>query len=410
MKFFMCLVLLLLSTSQGYCLLVQGQKLSPPDTSQKKDNATPTIQIKYGNKGWEFSTTDGHNKLQVQSRLQFRFAHPTDTDPISFDDFDDQRQNIFKVNRARLKIGGNVYQQWLKFYWEYELASTNLLDFQMMIEKYPALSFRVGQWKARYSRERIISSGKQQLVDRSLINRPFTLDRQQGISLYGHLKGRNLVNINYWFEILTGTGRGSKFNDDRHFMYVFRTQWNVLNGGVRFEGSDLDYHDKPVSSVTLAVTTNRSPYTRFSQTGGGQLEGFEEGQPGQYRVNQWMAETAFMVKGFSWQQEFHWKQIDDNVNRSITTLLGNYLQFGYFFHYWLTWFPKPLEIAFRQSWYRPDSNLSQNDQFEYSLDINWFFKDHLNKLTAEISLFDFKVTPQNQRDGWRFRIQWDISM
>jgi hypothetical protein len=35
---------------------------------------------------------------------------------------------------------------------------------------------------------------------------------------------------------------------------------------------------------------------------------------------------------------------------------------------------------------------------------------HLNKLTAEISVFEFQKDVTEERDGGRFRIQWDISM
>jgi len=58
--------------------------------------------------------------------------------------------------------------------------------------------------------------------------------------------------------------------------------------------------EKAVGLVALAAVTNRSPYTRFSSAGGGQLEGFDQGEPGQYRVNQALAETALKYRGFSW--------------------------------------------------------------------------------------------------------------
>ena len=115
--------------------------------------------------------------------MQFRFSSPFDTDPVTFDEFQNEKQTTFKVNRARLKIGGNAFERWIKYFWEYELAAANLLDFRLMIEKFPHLKFRAGQWKARYNRERVISSGNQQMVERSIITRPFTIDRQQGISL-----------------------------------------------------------------------------------------------------------------------------------------------------------------------------------------------------------------------------------
>ena len=410
MKFFRCFIVLCVLTIQGYCIVLPHGESQPADTTQNENNSSSKIQVTYGSKGWEFATEDDNYKLQFQSRLQFRFAHPIDTDPITFDDFQKEEQNIFKVNRARLKIGGNAFQEWLKYYWEYELAAGNLLDFQMMVEKYSWLSIRAGQWKTRYNRERVISSGKQQMVDRSIINRPFTLDRQQGISLYGRFKGQRMLDLNYWFEILTGTGRGAAGNDDRNLMYVFRGQWNFRGRSLGFTGSDLKYNKELVGLLALAATTNRSPYTRFSQAGGGQLEGFDPGEPGQYWVNQWMAETALMFKGFSWQQEFHWKQIDDKVNKTITTLIGNYLQFGYFFHYLWSRVPKSLEMALRHATYDPDMNIDRNEQNELSLVLNWFFRKHLNKLSAEVSYFDFKQTQQDLSDGWRFRVQWDVSM
>ena len=49
----------------------------------------------------------------------------------------------------------------VNFYLEQDIRGGNLLDFRAQIEKLSYLKFRVGQWKARYSRERVISSGKQ---------------------------------------------------------------------------------------------------------------------------------------------------------------------------------------------------------------------------------------------------------
>jgi phosphate-selective porin len=377
-------------------------------TKSKKRN--PQIQVKYGSKGWEFSTPDGNYKLQFQSRLQFRFSIPFDIDPVTFDEFQQTEKKTFRINRARLKIGGNVYRPWLKYYWEYELAASVLLTFRMIIAKYPFLSFKVGQWKAQYNRERIISSGKQQMMDRSLVTRPFTIDRQQGVSLFGRLKKSKIADFNYWISAFTGTGRGGGTNDDTNLMFMARGQWNFFGREVPFQGSDTKYHNKPVALIAFAAVTNRSPYTRFSTAGGGELEGFEPGEAGQYRANQWMEESALMYKGFSWQQEFHWKEINDKVNKKITTLIGNYVQFGYFLHHLISAVPKPLEIAVRHSIYYPDRTQKNYYEREFSLVGNWFFKEHLNKLSIEISHLDFQRDIDNMVDGTRFRVQWDVSI
>ena len=366
--------------------------------------------VTHGDKGFEFRTRDGNFLMQIAARLQFRYASPRDADPVTFDDFDDQSQHILKVNRARLKVGGHGYRPWLKYYFEYELAAGNLLDFRVMVERYRGLRLKAGQWKAQYNRERVISSGAQQLADRSLINRAFTIDRQQGVSLYGRFVGGGAADVSYWASVFTGTGRGSKTNDDKFPMWMARLQWNPFGRVLAFTGSDLAGRQKPEGSIAVAAVTNRSPYTRFSQAGGGRLEGFADGVPGQYRVNQWMIETAFMYQGLAWQQEFHWKRVNDNVNSTVTTLTGNYAQAGYFVHGLLPWVPRQLELAVRHAIYNPSVGEHDDLQQELSFDLNWFFHGHLNKITAEISLFAFGEAETTKQDGWRFRLQWDVSM
>ena len=155
----------------------------------QKDTSSNAIIIQKGKKGIEFKSRDNNYLLHLEVRGQFRFSFPYDQDPVTLNDFDPENdKSSLKINRARLKIGGHSFQPWLKYYFEYELASTNLLDFRVMVEKFPFLKFKIGQWKAQYNRERIVSSGKQQTVERSLLTRPFTVDRQQGVSLFGRLK------------------------------------------------------------------------------------------------------------------------------------------------------------------------------------------------------------------------------
>jgi phosphate-selective porin OprO/OprP len=379
--------------------------------AQQLKDTTKLLNFKYGSKGIELETKDKKFLFQLQSRLQFRYSTPYDQDPVTLDDYDLDKQTAFKINRARLKVGGHAFEPWLKYYWEYELSQSNLLDFRIMIEKWDWLSFKVGQWKVEYTRERFISSGEQQMVERSLINRPFTADRQQGVEIYGHLKGKGIADFNYWAAALTGTGRGNTKNDDNNLMYFGRAQWNFLGRTLDFEGGDLEFHEKPAAIIAVSGLTNRSGFTRFSQAGGGSLTGFEDGLPGQYRTNQWNLESAFMYKGFSWQSEWHSKDIIDKLdNDKTTTMKGYYVQAGYFFHNAFEWWPEHLEMAGRHATYRPDNNFRDNLQNESSVAFNWFFKGHKNKLTGEISHFGYQDKSLPLADGWRFRIQWDISL
>ena len=371
-------------------------------------DTVPHNFIKYGTKGFELSDRTGNYLMQIEWRGQFRAAYPFDNNPVTNIDFENEAIH-FGINRARIKVGGHSIKPWFKYYLEYELYASNLLDFRMMYEKYPWLKIKVGQWKVQYNRERIISSGKQQTMDRSILTRTFTIDRQQGISIFGNLTNGGKLNFSYWFSAFTGTGRGNDMPEDNHLMYMTRLQWNPTGNPLKFSGSDIENHSKLKMLFAIAGVTNQSAYTKFSQDGGGQLEGFDEGVPGQYRVNQAMQESAGKVKGFSWQQELHYKHIYDNVNTTNTEMIGNLSQIGYFLNSGFHKFPENVELYIRQAFIFPDMNNFNEKQDEYSMGINWFLSGHRNKFTIETSFIKSTFESNETHDGWRYRIQWDVS-
>ncbi len=382
--------------------------------SQQKDTINSIedkkFKVFYAKPGFQFQTSDERYKLLINFRFQFRGYLNFDKDPTSIEDFESFKDD-FNINRARIKFGGNVFQEWMKYYFEYDLKGENVLNLEFMFEKYSFLKFRVGQWKSQYSRERIVSSGRQQTVERSLINRTFTIDRQKGVSIYGNLKGKGSLNFNYWLSTFIGSGRGNIESDDDYLMYMTRLQWNLNGSVLKFTGSDFNITEKFISSIALAAVTNRSKYTRFSTSGGGNLEGFENALDGQYRVNQFLIETAFKYKGFAWQQEYHWKEINDEVNMITPThLIGNYSQLGYMLHQSLSFIPKNLEVYGRHAIYDPNRKITNDIQQEYTIGTNYFIKGHNNKVTLEYSYLDYdSINGISNQKGSRYRIQWDIS-
>ncbi|NJN69247.1 MAG: hypothetical protein HC801_02365 [Nitrospira sp.] len=113
---------------------------------------------------------------------------------------DDKDTSSFRIRRARIKVGGHGFVPWLKYYVEYDWLSNTLLDYRLDIAKFKWATLRVGQWKIDYNRERVDSSGAQQFVERSIVNAPFTLDRQIGARLGGASLRRDLClfGIQHW--------------------------------------------------------------------------------------------------------------------------------------------------------------------------------------------------------------------
>jgi hypothetical protein len=397
-----------------YFLVYLAYQLFMNPVLSQDDSVRVQPKIYYGDKGWHLESANGNFATDLQLRLQLRYSYPFEQDPLSLEDFNNEKQHILQIRRARMKIGGRAFTPKFKYYMEYELATSSLLDFWALYSFNRAIKIQVGQYKARYNTERIVSSGRLQTADRSILTRPFTLDRQTGLTLFGNLSGKGALNFSYWLAVFSGTGRGQFVLEDDKLMWKFRGQWNMFGEEMSFVSSDISRLRDWRGYLAGGVATNQSQYTRFSQSGGGQLVGYPDaGQPGQYRVNQFFVETAFKKSGFSWQQEFHWKRIHDKLDNTSRTLGGNYIQLGTFPVTYIRKFPKQLEFALRYSLYLPYLNLtgwdaSQFSEDEYTITLNWFFKGHNNKLTSEVSFIDFKENDV-MKPGWRFRLQWDVS-
>ncbi len=146
-----------------------------PSSAQSESGDDSSVRVGHGDKGVEIETEDGRFLIQIQPRLQFRYTGGTLGDTVLADRTTEGP--TFGVNRARIKIGGHAFTPRLSYFFEYELAANALLDFRGQYAITPGLNLKVGQWKVHYNRERVISSGQQQMFDRSIINPIFTLDR-----------------------------------------------------------------------------------------------------------------------------------------------------------------------------------------------------------------------------------------
>jgi len=362
--------------------------------------------VRYGSKGLEFETRDGNTFLWLGLRFQFRYTN-LKGDPVDPAKLPDQKKSEFSLNRGRIKGGGHLFRPWFNLYSEYDFASDTLLDYRTTLKPSDWLHIRAGQWKTEYNRERVDSSGKQQLVDRSIVNYWFTVDRQLGLSAQGRLGAGSAYDSRFWFALVSGAGRGGEWSDDDH-LWIGRFQWNFLGEDVAFSQCDLKPDAKSRGEIGVGGVLGQSRYTRFSSDGGGQLPGYEPGTGTQYRIRQLMQDSVYKLRGFSWQQELHWKEIEDTLSGSRRRLWGSYAQLGYFFHQSWAWVPPPLEIAARFALVDPDTSVEFDLQEEVTFGANWFINGHRSKVTVDTSFLELDA-PTGRVSETRFRAQWDVS-
>ena len=358
-------------------------------------------------------TQDGNTHLKVEMRIQTRFSTPFESNPKTIDDLQEDAISSFGLNRARFKVGGNFYRPWIKLKYEYDLNSSQTLDARITLEQSEQFQFRFGRMKAHYSPERVTSSKDQQFVDRSMVNDYFTLDRQQGISFLGRLNKGTALDLNYSFDVFNGTGREGDNENDK-FMYIARLQSNFLGEKVTSAMGDLKISQNPIAHIAVAASTNESRYTRFSTSSPTQVNDLpQHDETDGYKLEQWMVDAVYRYQGFSFQAEYHNKDITDQYNLNLTETLnmtGYYAQAGFFPHTLMANIPEQLELAARYSTVDPDTSIDGNDQREYLVAANWFFNGHRSKLTADIGRYeiDDEVTNNTVAEN-RVRVQYDVS-
>ena len=184
------------------CLLLQAQEIS--DT-------------KFGNGMINFIAKDSSFSVKFAPRVQSRYQsewsyNGEDYDPVDIN---------FSVRRARLKFGGFAFSPKLKYKIELGLSNRDIsganvynrntpryiLDAVVMWNFHEKFELWAGQTKLPGNIERVVSSANLQLIDRSLLNSKFNIDRDMGIQLRHKLRlGGNWI-IKEKFSISQGEGR-----------------------------------------------------------------------------------------------------------------------------------------------------------------------------------------------------------
>jgi len=185
-----------------FCLLLQAQEIS--DT-------------KFGNGMINFIAKDSSFSVKFAPRIQSRYQSKWSYDGEDYDPADIN----FSVRRARLKFGGFAFSPKLKYKIELGLSNRDIsganvynrntpryiLDAVVMWNFHENFELWAGQTKLPGNIERVVSSANLQLIDRSLLNSKFNIDRDMGIHLRHKLRlGGNWI-IKEKFSISQGEGR-----------------------------------------------------------------------------------------------------------------------------------------------------------------------------------------------------------
>ncbi|MBO6656439.1 MAG: hypothetical protein JJ934_06085 [Pseudomonadales bacterium] len=362
-----------------------------------------SADFSYAWPGLNYDSEYFSTEIKLRAQLRASSEEPPSFGLTDVDDVTDK-----SINRGRIKIGGHVGSPKLTYYTEYDFPSSRLLDLRFTYEPTDRFNIRVGQWKVPFNRERIDSSSKQQFADRSISNRWFTLDRQRGVVAFGRSLAGSALDSTWHIGVIEGTGRNGE-GEAEDPLLLGRWDWNFLKEPLAFSQSDTDRQEKAAGVVSFVTASYRGPYTAFSSSGGGQLPGYVEGDDDRYDVLQYALESAWQYRGFSWQQEWHIKKIEDTVTGREQTIRGGYVQAGTFPVTYFEQVPEQLEFAVRYARVEPSDRL-QVHQREWTLAVNWFFSGHDSKLTLDYTNGRGDLSRVRDLKYRVYRLQWDFHL
>lgn len=331
-------------------------------------------------------------------------------------------EHNFIVRRSRLKFDGFAYSPKLKYKLELGLSNRDIsganefnrntpryiLDAVIMWEFSKNWELWAGQTKLPGNVERVVSSANLQLIDRSLLNSRFNIDRDLGIQIrHKSNLGRGFL-MREKFAISQGEGRNVTEGNEGGLQYTARLEFlpfGVFKSKGDYSQSDLKREDSSKLMVGFTYNFNENAVR-------------ERGFAGDYmiRTDETMFETnqttlfvdaMYKYNGFSFMGEYA-KRTADNVIATETdgvtptgdvVLTGNALnlQAGFLFK-------SNYEISGRFTTVDYESITESLPSKQYTLGVNRFLVGHKLKVQSDLSY----TTVDGQKNNITFRLGFDI--
>ncbi len=331
-------------------------------------------------------------------------------------------EHNFIVRRARLKFDGFAYSPKLKYKIELGLSNRDIsganqfnrntpryiLDAVIMWNFYGNWELWAGQTKLPGNVERVVSSANLQLIDRSLLNSRFNIDRDLGIQLRHKTKlGKNFL-MREKLSVSQGEGRNVSEGNEGALQYTGRLEFlpfGTFKSKGDYSQSDLKREEKPKLMVGFTYNYNQDAVRERGFAGDYMMRTDNS----LYETDQTtiFADAMFKYKGFSFMGEYASRSAGEEVATEVDgvtptgdiVLTGNAvnLQAGYLFK-------SNYEIAARFTTLDFEDVTGALPTKQYTLGVNKFVVGHKLKVQSDISY----TTVNGNESNITFRLGFDI--
>jgi len=374
---------------------------------------------KFG-KGFQLTGKDSTFHLKFGFRFQNLYTGEWTLADDKFSNAGDY-ETAFLIRRSRFKFDGWAYSPKIKYKFEVGLSNRDnsggispefrttprfILDASVEWNFYRNFSILFGQRKLPGNRERVISSGNLQFVDRSRLNSRYNIDRDMGLQFKHKLKAGNSL-IKSTFALTQGEGRNVTEGNFGGSGYTFHVDFLPMGDFASkgdYVGADLKREKTPKLAIGLTYDINQNAVRERGQNGS-----FIQDTDGTYvgrTLQTFFADLMFKYNGLSIMMEYADKKAADNdpfVINDAGEEIGTFFT-GTGFNVSLGYLLKnDYQIAVRFTDINPDAGVS-NDETHYTLGFSKYIVGHKLKIQTDYSL----IKKEGSDDALLIRAQMDI--
>jgi len=379
-------------------------------------NAQETNAPKFGKGLFNLTGKDNSWSMKIGARVQFLGTSTWD----SQDNGVSNLKTSMLVRRARLKFSGFVYSPKLQYKLELGLSNKDIggasvytnnapryiLDAVIKWNFHENFVLWVGQTKLPGNRERVISSANMQLVDRSLLNKRFNIDRDMGVQLRHHFNVSDNFIVKEAFSIAQGEGRNVTTGNLGGFQYTARVEllpFGNFTGKGDYIGGDLKREDNLKWAFAASYDLNNNAVKNRSNQGS-----YMTNDTGFYQTNisTLFVDTMLKYKGFSFMGEYALRDAADPLAKNADdSLTGDKVQTGNSLNLMSGYlFKNNWEVTGRYTNVNYDDFLHKGAENQYTFGVSKYIAGHKLKVQSDVSYLDI-VNGTNQL---MYRLQVDI--
>ncbi len=334
------------------------------------------------------------------------------------EEFENGESN-FLIRRARLKFDGFAYSPRLKYKLELGLSNRDIsgasaytgntprfiLDAVLKWNFFQNFELWAGQAKLPGNRERLVSSGNLETVDRSLVNSRFNIDRDMGVQLHHHFVFGNNIMVREAFSIAQGEGRNVTTGNIGGYQYTTRLEVLPFGDFSDYSGADLSREKTPKLAIGFTYDHNEDAVRTRSNSGS-----YMTNDTGlfQTNVNTMFIDGMFKYQGWSMMAEYAHRTAENAIAiNSDGTPTGDVVNVGDGINIQTGYvFKNNFQLTGRYTNISLDKEITgAGIESQYTLGLSKYLVGHKLKVQTDLSLNDYE---NNIDNGLMYRFQVDF--